>query len=79
MAASRLHLTESAVSNALRRARALFGDALVIGNGSGFSLTPRAEALPRPPGRADEMRRLLAGDRTRARRWLSIVCLDAVG
>src|SRR5688572_5404829 len=79
VAASRLHLTQSAVSNALRRARALFGDALVIRNGSGFSLTPRAEALA-PDLRAalDQMRRLLAGDAS-APRWLSIACLDAVG
>jgi len=78
VAASRLHLTQSAVSNALRRARALFGDALVIRNGSGFSLTPRAEALA-PDLRAalDEMRRLVAGDAP-APRWLSIACLDAV-
>jgi DNA-binding transcriptional LysR family regulator len=78
VAASRLHITQSAVSNALRRARALFGDALVVRKGSGFSLTPRADALaPALRAALDELRRLVAGD-AHAPRWVSIACLDAV-
>ncbi len=44
-AAARLHVTQSAVSNALRRARRLFEDPLVTRTGSGFVATPRGAAL----------------------------------
>ncbi len=44
-AAKRLHVTQSAVSNALRRARRLFGDPLVVRDGAGLSPTTRALAI----------------------------------
>ena len=44
-AAARLGLTQSAVSNALGRARAVFGDTLVVRTARGFVRTPRGEAL----------------------------------
>src|SRR5882724_10241916 len=44
-AAARLHVTQSAISNALRRLRALFDDALVERTPHGFVPTARAERL----------------------------------
>lgn len=44
-AALRLNLTQPAVSQALARARDLFGDPLLVRNGAGMSPTPRAVAL----------------------------------
>jgi DNA-binding transcriptional LysR family regulator len=44
-AAERLHVTQSAVSNALTRLRALLDDPLVVRNARGLSPTPRALAL----------------------------------
>src|SRR5215467_562556 len=44
-AAARLHVTQSAVSNALARLRVLLGDALVVRSGRGLVPTPRAEEL----------------------------------
>lgn len=44
-AAKRLHVTQSAVSNALGRLREAFGDPLVVRNARGLSPTPRARAL----------------------------------
>ena len=44
-AAKRLHVTQSAVSNALSRLRQAFGDPLVVRNARGLSPTPRALAL----------------------------------
>jgi DNA-binding transcriptional LysR family regulator len=44
-AASRLHVTQSAVSNALARLRQLLGDPLVVRSGRGLAPTPRAEQL----------------------------------
>lgn len=80
LAASHLHITQSAVSNGLKRARALFNDALVVRRGSGFSLTPRAEALaPRLREVLDDMRGMLADESERAApRWATIACLDAI-
>ncbi|MCA9688355.1 MAG: LysR family transcriptional regulator [Myxococcales bacterium] len=83
LAAARLHLTQSAVSNALGRARAVFGDPLVVRNGRGFALTPRAEAmrpqleelLARVRGLLDEAAR---GPETTTRRF-TIACTDAIG
>ncbi|MCA9718948.1 MAG: LysR family transcriptional regulator [Myxococcales bacterium] len=83
LAASRLHLTQSAVSNALRRARALFDDPLVVRSGRGFALTPRGESIaPRLAALLEETRALIhdsAGFRpqTSARRF-TIACTDAV-
>lgn len=44
-AAARLHVTQSAVSNALARLRQLLGDPLVVRSGRGLAPTPRAEQL----------------------------------
>jgi DNA-binding transcriptional LysR family regulator len=44
-AARRLHLTQSAVSNALARLRAQLGDRLVVRTGRGLAPTPRAEEM----------------------------------
>lgn len=44
-AAARLHVTQSAVSNALARLRQLLADPLVVRRGRGLVATPRAEAL----------------------------------
>lgn len=46
-AAARLHLSQSAVSHALRRLRNLFGDALLVRVRHGLEATPRARALYR--------------------------------
>jgi DNA-binding transcriptional LysR family regulator len=44
-AAKRLHVTQSAVSNALARVREVLGDPLVVRSGRGLVPTPRAEEL----------------------------------
>ncbi len=44
-AAKRLHVTQSAISNAIARLRAVLGDPLVVRSGRGLSPTPRAEEL----------------------------------
>lgn len=44
-AAARLHVTQSAVSNALARLREILGDPLVVRSGRGLVPTPRAEEL----------------------------------
>src|SRR6516225_3148492 len=44
-AAKRLHVTQSAVSNAIARLRSALGDPLVVRSGRGLSPTPRAEEL----------------------------------
>jgi DNA-binding transcriptional LysR family regulator len=44
-AAARLHVTQSAVSNALARLRQLIGDPLVVRSGRGLVPTPRGEQL----------------------------------
>jgi DNA-binding transcriptional LysR family regulator len=44
-AADRLHVTQSAVSNAIARLRAALGDPLVVRRGRGLVPTPRAEEL----------------------------------
>src|SRR5215472_15570830 len=45
LAAKRLHVTQSAVSNAISRLRAALGDPLVVRSGRGLTPTPRAEEL----------------------------------
>jgi DNA-binding transcriptional LysR family regulator len=83
-AAARLHVTQSAVSNALRRARALFGDPLVVRTGRGFATTPRADAIaPRLRAILQEVRGVL-GDASSFRpetstRRFTIAATDAVG
>ena len=82
-AAAKLHVTQSAVSNALRRARALFGDPLVVREAHGLSPTPRG-ALLRPDLRAwlEEARRLVgnapAFDPATSSRTFTIACSDSV-
>ena len=44
-AAARLHVTQSAVSNALARLRVVLGDALVVRSGRGLVPTPRGEEI----------------------------------
>jgi DNA-binding transcriptional LysR family regulator len=83
-AAARLRVTQSAVSNALGRLRALFGDPLVVRRPRGLEPTPRAAALA-PPLRAllDGASRLIAGegafDPATTARAFSIACSDAIG
>lgn len=47
-AGKRLGRSQPAVSNALHRLRALFGDDLLVRGPNGFSLTPRAESIREP-------------------------------
>jgi DNA-binding transcriptional LysR family regulator len=47
-AAEKLHITQSAMSNALNRLRDYFGDALLVPVGRRMELTPRAELLREP-------------------------------
>jgi LysR family nod box-dependent transcriptional activator len=47
-AAKRLNLTQPAVTNALKRLRAYFGDDLLVAKGRQMLLTPRAEELAGP-------------------------------
>lgn len=47
-AARRVHLSQPAASNALARLRQVFGDPLLVRDGRGLVLTPRAEALVGP-------------------------------
>ncbi len=47
-AAARLHVTQSAVSNALARLRHAVGDPLFVRNGRGLAPTPRAEEMRLP-------------------------------
>jgi DNA-binding transcriptional LysR family regulator len=44
-AAKQLHVTQSAVSNAIARLRSVLGDPLVVRSGRGLAPTPRAEEL----------------------------------
>src|SRR4051794_3639558 len=44
-AARQLHVTQSAVSNALARLRDVLGDPLLVRSGRGLVATPRCEAL----------------------------------
>lgn len=44
-AAKRLHVTQSAVSNAIARLRSVVGDPLVVRSGRGLAPTPRADEL----------------------------------
>ena len=82
-AARKLHVTQSAVSNALRRARDVFGDPLVVRQPYGLEPTPRAAAL-QPALRAwlEVARRLIADapafDPARSTRTFCIACSDAV-
>jgi len=82
-AASRLHVTQSAVSNALRRARGIFGDQLVIRRPHGLEPSPRAlTLLPALRDWVEGTRRLLAEvpvfDPGRSTRTFRIACSDAI-
>jgi DNA-binding transcriptional LysR family regulator len=82
-AAKRLHVTQSAVSNALRRARDLFGDQLVVRRPHGLEPTPRARTLlPALRDWTEGTRRLLAEtptfDPLRSTRTFRIACVDAI-
>jgi DNA-binding transcriptional LysR family regulator len=82
-AARKLHVTQSAVSNALRRARELFGDPLVTREAYGFTPTPRgASLLPALRAWLEEARRLVANvprfDPATSTRTFSIACTDAI-
>lgn len=63
-AATRVGLSQPAASRGLARLRALLGDPLLLRNASGFTLSPRAEAI-RPSVRAalGELTRALAAPR----------------
>ncbi len=82
-AAARLHVTQSAVSNAMRRARDLFGDPLVTREAYGLAPTPRgAELLPALRAWLEEARRLVAKapvfDPGTSTRTFTVACTDAV-
>ncbi len=82
-AAAHLHVGQSAVSNALRRARDLFGDPLVVREPHGLSPTPFGAALaPRLSRWLDEAARLVAGsppfDPLTSTRTFAIACADAL-
>lgn len=82
-AARRLHVTQSAVSNALRRLRELFGDPLVERRRNGFEPTPRARALqPLLREWSERTHRVLAEptefDPRRTTRVFRVACTDAV-
>lgn len=63
-AARRLHVTQSAVSNALARLRALLKDPLVLRKGRGLTPTPRAlELQPRLASALKELEHLVEVDR----------------
>lgn len=49
-AAERLGISQPSVSRSLARARSRFGDPLLLRNGAGMVLTPRAESLREPLG-----------------------------
>jgi len=81
-AAARLHVTQSAVSNALRRLRALFGEPLFVRTHEGLVPTARAELLaPKLQALLADASALLSADALEpaARRTLTIACTDAIG
>jgi DNA-binding transcriptional LysR family regulator len=82
-AARELHVTQSAVSNALQRARTLFGDPLVVRRPHGLEPTARASRLlPSLRAWLEDARRLVADlpsfDPAHSTRTFCISCTDAV-
>lgn len=82
-AAKKLHVTQSAVSNSLRRARDLFDDQLVVRQPHGLEPTPRAIALlPGLRRWVEDTRRLLVEppsfDPRRSTRTFRVACSDAI-
>src|SRR5215510_1065067 len=63
-AAKRLHVTQSAVSNALARLRTALGDPLVVRDGNRLVPTPRAEELaPRIASAVAQLRYVVESER----------------
>lgn len=82
-AAAELHVTQSAVSNALKRARELFDDPLLERRRYGFEPTPRGAALlPELRAWLDAARHLIATpapfDPATTARTFHIACADAI-
>jgi len=81
-AAAKLHVTPSAISNALAQLRDTFGDPLVVRSGRGLVLTPRAEALaPRLAEAVAAMGRVVeaqaAFEPEKSARAFALACSDA--
>nr|WP_272491366.1 LysR family transcriptional regulator [Corallococcus exercitus] len=81
-AASRLHVTPPAISNALARLRELFADPLLVRSGRGLVPTPRAlELLPSLREATAAMSRVLEGDGgfdpATCTRAFALACSDA--
>lgn len=84
LAARELHVTQSAVSNALARLRDRFGDPLVVRHARGLTPTPRALALqPELAAAIRGVRAVLAGaerfDPATTTREFVVACVDYVG
>jgi DNA-binding transcriptional LysR family regulator len=82
-AAAHLHVTQSAVSNALKRARALFDDPLVVRRPHGLEPTPRALALQPELARwVRQTLHILEGapqfDPAQSSRTFRVACADAI-
>jgi DNA-binding transcriptional LysR family regulator len=81
-AAATLHVTPSAISNALARLRATFDDPLLVRSGRGLVLTPRAAALaPQLADAVAAMKRVVESQATfepaRSTRRFTLACSDA--
>ena len=81
-AAATLHVTPSAISNALARLRATFDDPLLVRSGRGLVLTPRAAALaPQLSDAVAAMARVVESqsrfDPARSTRAFTLACSDA--
>lgn len=81
-AAAMLHVTPSAISNALARLRATFDDPLLVRSGRGLVLTPRAAALaPQLAEAVAAMTRVVetqsSFDPARSTRTFTLACSDA--
>src|SRR5262245_45503134 len=81
-AASLLHVTPSAVSNALARLRGTFDDPLLVRSGRGLVLTPRAAALaPQLADAVSAMARVVEEqshfEPARTTRTFALACSDA--
>jgi DNA-binding transcriptional LysR family regulator len=80
-AATRLHVTQSAVSNALARLRAVLGDPLVVRSGNRLVATPRAAQLaPRIAAAVEQLRYVVETDHGfdpgATRRRFTMACAD---
>jgi DNA-binding transcriptional LysR family regulator len=81
-AAATLHVTPSAISNALARLRATFDDPLLVRSGRGLVLTPRAATLaPQLADAVAAMARVVESqssfDGARSTRRFTLACSDA--